>query len=44
LSGAARFSVGGVFTNNGVLNITNWTGTLPSQFVNHGTVQTAGRK
>ena len=38
LTGAAALSVGGVLTNNGVLDIMTWSGTLPAGFVNQGTV------
>jgi hypothetical protein len=40
LTGSARLTVGGRFTNNGVLDISNWRGTLPENFVNNGTVIT----
>ncbi len=38
LTGAAALSVGGAFTNYGVLDIMAWNGTLPAGFVNHGIV------
>ena len=38
LTGAATLTAGGTFTNNGVLDIMTWTGTLPAGFVNQGTV------
>jgi pectate lyase len=38
LKGAANLVVGGTFTNNGVLDIMTWTGTLPAGFVNNGVV------
>ena len=38
LTGQASLNVSGTFTNNGLLDIMTWTGTLPAGFVNHGTV------
>jgi len=38
LSGPASLNVGGSFTNNGLLDIMTWSGTLPAGFVNHGIV------
>jgi len=38
LTGSAGLSIGEALTNNGLLDIMTWTGTLPSEFVNHGTV------
>jgi pectate lyase len=38
LTGPASLTVSGTFTNNGLLDIMTWNGTLPAQFVNHGTV------
>ena len=39
LTGAAALMVGGMLTNNGVLDIMTWNGTLPAGFVNHGAVR-----
>jgi hypothetical protein len=38
LTGSASLAVGGTLTNNGLVDIMTWTGTLPSGFVNNGTV------
>jgi hypothetical protein len=38
LTGAAALTVGGALTNNGVLDIMTWSGSLPPAFVNNGTV------
>ena len=38
LVGNALLSFSGGFTNNGVLDLLTWNGTLPPSFVNHGTV------
>jgi hypothetical protein len=38
LTGQASLNVPGSFTNNGLLDIMTWTGTLPAGFMNNGTV------
>jgi pectate lyase len=38
LKGAAGLVVGGTFTNNGLVDVMTWSGTLPAGIVNHGTV------
>jgi hypothetical protein len=38
LTGTAALTAVGGFTNNGLLDIMTWTGTLPPGFVNNGTV------
>jgi hypothetical protein len=38
LTGSASLTVGGTFTNTGLLDIMTWGGTLPVGFVNTGTV------
>lgn len=38
LTGSAALTVGGTFTNNGVLDLMTWSGSLPAGFVNTGTV------
>ena len=38
LVGDASLAFSGPFTNNGILDITTWNGTLPAGFVNSGTV------
>jgi hypothetical protein len=38
LTRGAALSVGGGFTNSGLLDILSWSGTLPAQFINTGTV------
>jgi hypothetical protein len=38
LKGAVGLAVGGIFTNNGVLDIMTWNGTLPAGFVNNGII------
>lgn len=38
LTGNAQFSTGGHMVNNGVLDIINWNGALPTGFVNAGVV------
>lgn len=40
LVGNASIAPGVVLTNNGTLDVMTWTGSLPSNFVNHGTVLT----
>lgn len=34
----AQLAVGGTFTNNGLLDIRGWSGTLPTDLVNNGTI------
>ena len=38
ITGAASLTVGGSFTNNGLLDVITWSGSLPAGFVNTGTV------
>jgi autotransporter-associated beta strand protein len=38
LTGTALLAVGGTFTNNGVLDIRGWSGSLPNGLVNNGTI------
>jgi autotransporter-associated beta strand protein len=38
LVGTGTFGAGVSFTNNGTLDLSNWSGTLPPSFVNNGTV------
>jgi autotransporter-associated beta strand protein len=38
VTGDALLAVGGTFTNNGVLDIRGWSGTLPPGLVNNGTI------
>lgn len=42
LTGDAGLTVDGAFTNNGVLDIATWNGSLPPDFVNNGTVLDGG--
>lgn len=38
LADPAILDISGQFTNNGVLDLIHWTGTLPAGFVNHGII------
>ncbi len=42
LTGDADLTVSGTFTNNGILDISEWNGTLPANLVNLGTIQRYG--
>jgi pectate lyase len=38
LTGDANLTISGTFTNNGILDISGWNGTLPANLVNLGTI------
>ena len=38
LTGDANLTISGTFTNNGILDISEWNGTLPANLVNLGTI------